>query len=95
MPIYQSTSVGLTMRTVDVRIPEELRDKLKIIATLEKRDMKDILSELIDDYIERHKETLEILSNPKWVEMIKQGKREAEQGVKGKGLNALGNRGSR
>jgi predicted CopG family antitoxin len=77
------------MRTVNVRIPEELRDMLKIIATLEKRDMKDILSELVEEYIERHKETLEILSNPKWVEMIKQGKREVEEGMKGKSLNEL------
>jgi len=77
------------MGTVNVRIPEELRDTLKIIATVEKRDMKDILSELVDDYIERHKETLEILSNPKWVEMIGQGKREVEAGIKGKSLNEL------
>ena len=29
----------------------------------QKRDMMGILSELIDDYIERHQETLELLSN--------------------------------
>lgn len=77
------------MGSVNVRVPEDKRDKLKIIATLEKRDMKDILTELIDDYIERHRETLEILSNPKWVEMIKQGKSEIEKGVKGKSLDEL------
>jgi predicted transcriptional regulator len=77
------------MGTVNVRLPEELRDTLKIIATVERRDMKDILSELVDNYIERHRETLEILSNPKWVELIKQGKREVEAGVKGKKLREL------
>jgi len=77
------------MGTVNIRIPEEKRDTLKIIASIEKRDMKDILSELVDEYIERHKETLEILSNPKWVEMIKLGKREVEEGIKGKSLNEL------
>lgn len=77
------------MGTVNVRIPEELRDILKIVASIEKRDMKDILSDLVDEYIERHKETLEILSNPKWVEMIRQGKREVEKGVKGKSLHEL------
>lgn len=77
------------MGTVNVRIPEELRDTLKIIASVEKRDMKDILSELVNGYIERHKETLEILSNPKWVEMIKQGKKEVEEGIKGKSLDEL------
>lgn len=77
------------MGSVNVRIPEEKRDTLKIIATIEKRDMKDILAELIDEYIERHKETLEILSNPKWVEMIREGKKEVKEGTKGKTLDAL------
>jgi predicted transcriptional regulator len=77
------------MKTVNVRIPEEKRDTLKIIASLEKRDMKDIISELVDQYIERHRETLEILSNPEWVEMIKKGKKEIDEGVKGKSLEEL------
>ncbi|MEE9213939.1 MAG: hypothetical protein V3U54_03970 [Thermodesulfobacteriota bacterium] len=77
------------MKTVNVRLPEEKRDILKIIATLEKRDMKDIISELVDDYIDRHRETLEILSNPRWVEIIKQGKGEVEEGIKGKSLEEL------
>lgn len=77
------------MATVNVRIPEDKRDTLKIIATIEKRDMKDILAELIDEYIERHRETLEILSNPEWVEMIEKGKEEVREGIKGKSLNEL------
>jgi len=77
------------MKTVNVRIPEEKRDILKIIATLEKRNMKDIISELVDDYIDRHRETLEILSNPRWVEIIKQGKGEVEREIKGKSLEEL------
>jgi predicted transcriptional regulator len=56
-----------------VRIPEDKRDTLKIIASIEKRNIKEILSELIDDYIERHKETLEILSRPDWVDAIGEG----------------------
>ncbi len=67
------------MKTVNVRIPEEKRDILKIIATLEKRNMNDIISELVDDYIDRHRETLEILSNPRWVEIINQVKGEFER----------------
>jgi predicted transcriptional regulator len=77
------------MGTVNVRIPEELRDVLKVIASIEKRDMQTILSELVTEYIERNKETLEILSNPKWAEMIRQGKRELSGGVKGKSLDEL------
>ena len=68
------------MSTTTVRIPEDKRDTLKIIASVEKRDIKEILSELIDDYIERHKETLEILSRPEWVDAINQGLKASEKG---------------
>jgi predicted transcriptional regulator len=68
------------MTTTTVRIPEEKRDTLKIIASVEKRDIKEILTELIDEYVERHRETLEILSRPNWVEAINQGLRASEKG---------------
>jgi predicted transcriptional regulator len=68
------------MSTTTVRIPENKRDTLKIIASVEKRDIKEILSELIDDYIERHRETLEILSRPDWVEAIAEGIKASEKG---------------
>jgi molybdopterin converting factor small subunit len=77
------------MGTATVRIPAEKRDILKIIASLEKTEIKEILSELIDEYIERHRETLELLSRPEWVEAIKRGKEEVESGVKGKSLEDL------
>ena len=68
------------MSTTTVRIPENKRDTLKIIASVEKRDIKEILSELIDDYIDRHRETLEILSRPDWVEAINLGLKASEKG---------------
>jgi len=77
------------MTTVNVRLPEEKRDMLKIIASVEKRDMKDILSELVDDYIDRHKETLVILTQPDWVELISKGKKEIKEDIKGKSLDEL------
>jgi len=77
------------MGTATIRIPEAKRDILKIIATLEKKDMKDILSELIDEYIDRHKETLDLLSRPDWVKTIEKGKAEIAEGVKGKPLDEL------
>jgi len=77
------------MATATVRIPEKKRDVLKIIASIEKREMKEILDELIDEYIERHKETLDILSRPEWVDRIKKGKAEITQGVQGKSLDEL------
>ena len=77
------------MSTATVRIPEELRDTLKVIASVEKREMKEILAELLDDYIQRHRETLELLSRPEWVDVIRQGKEEVAKGVKGKSLDEL------
>ena len=77
------------MTTATVRIPEEKRDILKVIASIEKSEIKDILSGLIDEYIERHRETLELLSKPDWVSAIKNGKEEVKKGVKGRGLGKL------
>jgi predicted CopG family antitoxin len=77
------------MATATVRIPEKKRDILKVIASIEKREMKEILGELIDEYIERHKETLDILSKPDWVDMIEKGKAEITQGIQGKSLDEL------
>jgi predicted DNA-binding protein len=80
---------GDTVATATVRIPEEKRDILKVIASLEKREMKDIITELIDEYIARHKETLDLLSRPEWVEIVERGKSEVAEGVKGKSLYEL------
>lgn len=77
------------MPTATIRIPEEKRDLLRIIASLERTEMKDILSELIDEYVERHRETLDLLSRPEWVEVIARGKSEVERGVEGKSLDEL------
>jgi predicted DNA-binding protein len=77
------------MSTATVRIPEEKRDILKVIASIEKKEIKEVLSELIDEYIERHKETLYLLSMPEWVEIIKKGKEEVVKRKKGKSLHEL------
>ncbi len=77
------------MATATVRIPAEKRDILRIIAGLERTEMKEILTELIDEYIERHRETLDLLSRPEWVDIISRGKQEVAEGVEGKGLDEL------
>ena len=51
--------------------------------------MKEILSELIDEYIERHQETLDLLSRPEWVDIIARGKEEVDKGVQGKRLDEV------
>jgi len=77
------------METTTVRIPESKRDLLKIIASIERRGMKELLTEMIDNYVESHKETLELFSNPNWVSLIESGKTEVENNVKGIGLDEL------
>lgn len=77
------------MATATVRIPAEKRDILRIIASVERTEMQAILSDLIDEYIERHKETLDLLSRPEWVEAIEQGEAEIAGGVPGKSLDEL------
>ena len=77
------------MATATVRIPAEKRDILRIIAGIERTEMKEILSDLIDEYIERHKETLDLLSKPEWVDIIARGKDEVARGIAGKGLDEL------
>ena len=77
------------MATATVRIPAEKRDILRIIAGIERTEMKEILSELIDEYIERHRETLDLLSRPEWVDVITRGKEEVAKGIQGKGLDEL------
>jgi hypothetical protein len=77
------------METATVRIPADKRDILKIIARLEKTQIKEILSRLIDEYVERHKETLDLLSTREWVEAIIRGKEEVAGGVTGKSLEEL------
>ena len=77
------------MATATVRIPAEKRDILRIIAGIEKTEMKEILTDLIDEYIERHQETLDLLSRPEWVDIIVRGKQEVDADVKGKGLDEL------
>ena len=77
------------MATATVRIPADKRDILRIIAGIERTEMGEILSGLIDEYIERHKETLDLLSKPEWVDIITRGKEEVAKGVMGKTLDEL------
>jgi predicted transcriptional regulator len=70
----------MKLKSATVRLSKNKRDILKTIAALEKRSLSEIISELVDEYIARHQETLEILSHPEWVEMIRKGEREIEKG---------------
>lgn len=68
------------METATIRIPEEKKNLLKAVASLENRKMNDILSDLIDDYVERHKETLELMAIPGLYRRLQAARREFREG---------------
>ena len=65
---------------VNVKVAEKRRDALKIIAAIEKREMRQVLAEIIDDYLERHEETLAILAQPGGLDAILEGAAEIKGG---------------
>ena len=50
------------MSVMSVRIDDKKRKTLKVIASIEGKTMGGLLTELIDEYIQKHKEKLKILS---------------------------------
>ncbi|MBF0608748.1 MAG: hypothetical protein SFH39_08805 [Candidatus Magnetobacterium sp. LHC-1] len=77
------------MSTATIQIPKEKKDDLEVIAGIEGKEVGEIISGLIDEYIQRHIETSELLSRPEWVEIIRKGKKEVTNGLKGKTLDEL------
>ena len=71
-----------------IRIPQEKLRILRAIAGYEGKSMSEIISELVDEYIERHKETMELIGIPGFVEECKKGLEEIKSG-KGKSLSEL------
>jgi len=68
------------MATATIRIPEDKKNMLKAISSLENRKLKDVITELIDEYIERHKETLELVSIPGLYEKLIESSKEFREG---------------
>lgn len=67
------------MDTATIRIPESKKNILKAVASLENKKLNEIIVQLIDEYIERHKETLEILSIPGLYEDLIKSSKEFKQ----------------
>ena len=68
------------MDTATIRIPEEKKNLLKAVASLENRKMNDIVIDLIDEYIERRQETLELLAIPGFNKRLQAARREFREG---------------
>lgn len=68
------------METATIRIPEKKKNLLKAAASLENRKMNDVVIDLIDEYIESRKETLELLAIPGLYEKVQAASREIREG---------------
>jgi len=68
------------METATIRIPEDKKNLLKAAASLENRKMNDVVNELIDEYIESRKETLELLAIPGLLRQVRKSQREFREG---------------
>jgi hypothetical protein len=77
-----------TKGTTTLRLPEERLRVIRAIAGYENRSLTDIYTELTDEYIARHQETMELLQIPRFLEECKNGLEEIKAG-KGKKLSAL------
>jgi len=75
------------METATIRIPEKKKNLIKVIAGLENRKMNEIVVELIDDYVDRHKESLELLAIPGFFDELMAASKEFKKGEKGKKLS--------
>lgn len=73
-----------------LRLPEDRLKVIRAIAGYENRSLSDIYTELTDEYIARHKETLELLNIPGFLEECRQGLEEIKAG-RGKTLSDLDN----
>jgi hypothetical protein len=68
------------MDTATIRIPEDKKNLLKAVASLENRKMNDIVIGLIDEYIARRHETLELLAIPGFNRRLQAARREFREG---------------
>lgn len=78
----------MTKGATTLRLPEDRLKVIRAIARYENRPLTDIFTELVDEYIERHRETLELLVIPGFLEECREGLEEIKTG-KGKTLNAM------
>ena len=77
------------MKAYTLRLDDDKAKVLRHLAIEEGRSIREILEELIDEYIDARRETLEILSKPGLYESIMESSKMARQGKSGKKLDEL------
>ena len=68
------------MAATTLRLPEEKLRLLRALAGFENRPLSTIVEELVDEYLERNRESLEIITNKKYLDSILRGLRDAKEG---------------
>ncbi|MBW2039779.1 MAG: hypothetical protein JRI46_09310 [Deltaproteobacteria bacterium] len=63
-----------------LRLPEGKLRLIRAIAGYENRPLSKIFEELVDEYIERHKESLELIGVPGFVKECHEGLEEIKKG---------------
>ncbi len=76
------------MGATTLRLPDEKLRLIRAIAGYENRPMSKIFEELLDEYIDRHRESLELIGIPGFVEECKKGLEEIKKGD-GKDINEM------
>lgn len=70
----------MTKGATTLRLPEDKLRLIRAIAGYENRTLSEIFDELSDEYINRHKETMELLKLPAFLEECKEGLEEIKKG---------------
>ena len=65
---------------ISARIDPYRKKLLKIIATIEGKPLYQVLNDMIDLYVQMHKETMEILLHPDWMRKIKESEKKFKKG---------------
>lgn len=78
----------MTRSATTIRINEEQLRQIRAIAGYENKSLADIFSEMAEEYISRHRETLSLLGIPGFVKECREGLEEIKAGG-GKDLIAL------
>lgn len=78
----------MAISTTTLRISEDKLKLIRAIAGYENRPLSEIFSELAEEYIERNRETFELLNIPGFANECKKGLTEIKNGG-GKTLNEL------
>ncbi|UCC38622.1 MAG: hypothetical protein JSV96_12410 [Candidatus Aminicenantes bacterium] len=76
------------MGATTLRLPDEKLRLIRAIAGYENRPISKILEGFVDEYIERHRETLELIGISNFIEECKEGLEEIKEGG-GKDINEL------